>query len=250
MLPCVSTKNVIHRTNTNVVLGGDVSHNIMAPSTSLPWFDIRALFAYCVNLLLGQCRFVVLFTVPSCCYQGIVVRCSSTLSDHVMRVIARSAKEQMRWIDARRIIAAVADPHSGWDRTIVQFPGESMGIDLAPVSLELSISKGGASTRHWPASIRCPAFHARPKSLCYGRLRQVWQTGSALSLVMHSAPATYNRAPLAAFGNTCALRHEKTASIDQGVVDAPGHGDGLSQPSESQNPSQIQVRQRDQYITA
>lgn len=69
------------------------------------------------------------------------------LRDAVASVIEIGSQEQVPWIDARRIVAAMADVHLGWDLAEVNQPREAMRAD-APLPVET----GRAISTSHPAS--------------------------------------------------------------------------------------------------
>jgi hypothetical protein len=57
----------------------------------------------------------------------------SPLGRHVGRVVSRLTKEQVIRSYARRIVAAVADEHPLWDRSVCQLPGDTVCPSLSVV---------------------------------------------------------------------------------------------------------------------
>jgi len=57
----------------------------------------------------------------------------TVLVDHVTNIVGGCSKEQMRRVDARRVIAAVTDHHSGRNRSMRQLVGIAMGGDFRSI---------------------------------------------------------------------------------------------------------------------
>lgn len=64
----------------------------------------------------------------------------SIFSPHIIKIIFAGSNEKVRRIAARRIIAAVADQHSGRDRSYHQFISETVGANALPIKFEPSIA--------------------------------------------------------------------------------------------------------------
>lgn len=76
-----------------------------------------------------------------------------TLADHVSVIVGRSADEQVAEIDARRIVAGVAEGRAIGDRAVGQFPCESVSKDRAAlVDGEHAVSLAITGTGPLPAS--------------------------------------------------------------------------------------------------
>jgi len=90
----------------------------------------------------------------------------TALANHVVRVFAMCAEEQMVWTYTRRIIAAVADEAriAFQNLPIGQFVGDAMGVMRAPTKPELAVSIGADIPTPQPAPIET-LLDAGPKAL-------------------------------------------------------------------------------------
>lgn len=78
----------------------------------------------------------------------------SILCGHVSKIVGRSAKEQVRRIAARAIVAAMANHHPIWDRSEGQFVRDAMRAALLAIVLYGSIAGAAVAASPYPASVR------------------------------------------------------------------------------------------------
>jgi hypothetical protein len=91
------------------------------------------------------------------------------LANHVVDVVLTRTKEQMVWVDARRIVAAVAHEHPIRDRTVRHFPANAMGQEhpagptaATELPVAVLIAAGG------PKPTAARAIHFGPESVLVG----------------------------------------------------------------------------------
>src|SRR5688572_9857531 len=62
------------------------------------------------------------------------------LSRHIAHVVRLRPKEQMLWLNARRVVAGVAHQHFPWRATRNEFPTEAVRLHAPLVDLHLAIA--------------------------------------------------------------------------------------------------------------
>ena len=126
-------------------------------------------------------------SVSSCNPLGHRPRSMPSLGHHVYRIVCNTAKEQVRRVAARWVVAAVADAYAVV-RTIVrniavrEQPRNAMRLHHLPVHLEPSVAAPVPTGRPVPASIRATSLiDLRPESsfewynrLSHARAFRVW----------------------------------------------------------------------------
>ncbi len=85
---------------------------------------------------------------------------TSTFANHVCRVVAVRAKEQMARIAAARHIASVKDFHSKRNLAVVGFPCEPVSIDLSVVNAGPCVSGLSSRSEPKPATALCNTLDA------------------------------------------------------------------------------------------
>lgn len=148
---------------------------------SLPLADVRAVFprpASVVRERLAACRAVGRHLERR-------VSPPPVLGNHVGHVLGVCAEEQMVRPTARRIVAAVADLHAVRDRTVGQFPGETVGPDRRLwAESHIAVSADGGS-RPRPAAVRVAAIYPVPE----GRKEPTPRPGSLVSAWPGAVPS-------------------------------------------------------------
>lgn len=97
-----------------------------------------------------------------------IVMAGPALRKHIRDIDGGSTKEQMRGVDARRVIATMTDIEAVGDRAMIQLIGHAMRIEM-PATIGLvghsSIALVVQMPLPRPAFIATPLLHVRPKAV-------------------------------------------------------------------------------------
>jgi len=94
---------------------------------------------------------------------GIVRMALAPLRKFVVRIVFISAKKQMRWITARRIIALMTNKKPSRNRAINQFVNHPMRSGLMTILGNNPVSGGSMRTLPEPALVICAPVYSIPK---------------------------------------------------------------------------------------
>lgn len=134
MLPSATTQHLAYAFMTNAKASGDGVRRYAACGMKPPHLDY---------LSRGEFGGGVPFA-----------RHESPLRARVPKVVGPSTDEKMFRVDARGIVATVANVQAGRNRTVDQSPSNAMGLEFNVVSCETSIPAPQLSSRPLPTSIR------------------------------------------------------------------------------------------------
>lgn len=89
------------------------------------------------------------------------------LGMHISHIVGMGADEKMARVDARRVVATVADLHTGrHGASVGNLPGHPMrAVVTAPGTLEKTVSGWTASAKPRPALIRPASVYLAPKAI-------------------------------------------------------------------------------------
>lgn len=117
-----------------------------------PFVHVGVLWRECVSKL-------------ATCFGNVVAKISPTFSDHISRIVHFCAKEKMRWIHARRVVALMAGAQSCRDFSVYQGPAEPMRFARSPANSKFAVSEVIARPDPFPAAAGSALVDLRPKPL-------------------------------------------------------------------------------------
>lgn len=164
MLPSLAVENIPYRRSSNAIL----------------FRECGALFAVCATLAnlayltMGKPRALSPAELPTSVNALSKESLLSTFCYLVLHIVAWCSKKQMRWIDASRSVAGMADEHAIRNISIVNLPRDAVGqmvlavkVDFAVALRKLSSPSAVAPTIIWAALLHVipePRFQRRQSS--------------------------------------------------------------------------------------